>query len=198
MSKTGYSHIKKYTEIYNKCISDEKRIRGINRRNINKNEVISIMGDMRGTLESIIGYMIKETGLTDGQILRIMEDRNIKSEGKKPSLYGRIVALEYIGALSSGMAHIVHGRIRKPGNNAVHYYEKNPENNLVTAGPGETLRYAEKMYQSIQQLTHYFAEDFMVRVRKYEKIGKRKVWLRIFLGAAVIAVLAAIWILTVK
>lgn len=199
MARTKFEHLKKYRDVYNKCVSDEKRMKSAaEKRKTDKDEVISIMADMRGTLEIIVEYMIREVGITEAGILNIMRKKNI-SNGGRVSLYGKILALEHYGAFTKNMADMVHSNIRKTGNNAVHYYERSPENKLVNASSKETLEYAEKMYDSLYKLSYYFTTDFADKVkkgyfngRKRKKVKKRIPWFKIILGTVIAGVLIAV------
>ncbi len=173
METTNFSHIKMHSDIYDKLVLDEKKlIDAYDKVNPNKTELLSVMSEMRKSMELIIRYMIKKANLSDDKVMSLFHKVKPGDTATRPSLYINIVALGQIGAFNSEFEQKIHSKIRKPGNDAVHYYDESDNNSLLNASATQVLRKAEEMYETLYELSYVVVKSFDVEYMNSSKKSK--------------------------
>lgn len=159
MELSNFEHLKNFTDVYEKCITDEKSlIEAYDVQNPNKTQLITIAGAMRGGLYGIVKHMVKHMNIKDDMVKMYKRANNMPSPDRVDN-FGKLRLLESKGAFDRSVADKAH-RIRKIGNDANHFME-GQQSMFDNMSAQETLKVVEEMYEKLYYFSHYFTDVFL-------------------------------------
>ncbi len=124
------------------------------------------------TIKSMSLRMIKKANLSDDKVMSLFHKVQPSDTATRPSLYINIVALGQLGVFNSEFEQKIHSKIRKPGNDAVHYYDESENNTLLNASAIQVLKKAEEMYEALYELSYVVVKSFDVEYAVAPKKSK--------------------------
>lgn len=151
---TNFEHMKRWNTIYEKMLFVEKLLT----ENDSKECYMQALGSIRGAMDMMMKELMKAAGIKDAKIIKVKQQNG--KQGDRVDLFGRILAAEKLGIITSDSANNLH-RIRSLGNDAVH-----GSTVALNKNKKQLKAEAEELYEKFYRESYLFAMQYIPECEK--------------------------------